>query len=137
MLIAFPYPTYRSLKAILSDTKEDDIACLRYLVAQAAQNKPNLHRPFFNIIVLNLKMKLKLIHLPSVYILNRPWSFESCPRVPGLFQCISRFHHIFKTTCNKGFLLHLYVFVHFTLIILDSHTNVCFSLIIFGMWYRG
>jgi len=35
VLIAFPYPTYRSLKAILSDTKEDDIACLRYWVVFA------------------------------------------------------------------------------------------------------
>ena len=29
VLVAFPYPAYRSLKAILSETKEDDVSCLR------------------------------------------------------------------------------------------------------------
>merc|ERR1711962_1876321 len=58
VLIAFPFPAYRSLKAILTQTKEDDVNCLRYWVVLA----------LFSCLEIGLDIVLSLLPLYSLYL---------------------------------------------------------------------
>ncbi|XP_023342566.1 receptor expression-enhancing protein 6 isoform X2 [Eurytemora carolleeae] len=65
VLIAFPFPAYRSLKAVLSPSKEDDISCLRYWIVLALFSCLEIVLDIFiNLLpIQGLYMSLKLVLL--------------------------------------------------------------------------